>query len=318
MKKRRFLTLVTAGLTGSVLLPRAGLFADEPAPIRVGTLISDTAAEPLYAQDMGFFTQAGLRVELSFFPAYGSLQTALAGRSLDIGVLDALAVGVAQSRGIPFTMIASACQQSSKAPTMIMVVAKNSALKTPRDLENKTVALPTLRTATEASVRAWFAKEGIDGNKVRLIELAFSEMGAALERGTVDAATIAEPSLTAARLAGARPFGKIYDAVALQFYQNVFATTTDYVQANPDLIKRFVGAVYKTANWANAHHNETAAILTKYSKIDPATAHAMTRTEYGTSLDPKLVQPLLDVGHTFGLLPTAVAASTLIAAPFRR
>lgn len=317
MNKRKFLHLLSAGIGGAVLSVRTSAGSQEMPTIRVGTLISDTAAEPLYGQDTGIFSQARLHVELSFFTNYGALQSALAAHALDIGVLDTLEVAVAMSHNIPFTVIASASLQSSKAPTMVMCVAKNAALRLPRDLEGKTVGVPTLRSTAEASVRAWLATQGVDASKVRLVELPFSEMGAALERGTVDAATIAEPSLTAARLGGARPFGKIYDAVALQFYQNVWVTTTDYAQGNLELVKRFVAAIYKVAYWANTHHDESAAILTKYSKIDVATAHAMTRTQYGTSLDPKLLQPLVDVGHTYGFLPNPVAAATLIAAPFR-
>jgi hypothetical protein len=81
--------------------------------------------------------------------------------------------------------------------------------------------------------------------------------------------------------------------------------------------KKLVATVYKIAAWANAHRSDSGAILTKYSKLDPAVVGAMTRTEYLIALDPKLLQPLIDVGSKFGMLPAPVNGATLIATGFR-
>jgi hypothetical protein len=42
----------------------------------------------------------------------------------------------------------------------------------------------------------------------------------------------------------------------------------------------------------------------------------MTRTQYSTSLEPKLLQPLIDAGAKFGMLSAAVNGATLIAPGF--
>jgi hypothetical protein len=43
----------------------------------------------------------------------------------------------------------------------------------------------------------------------------------------------------------------------------------------------------------------------------------MTRTQYSTSFEPRLLQPLLDVGARFGMLPAPVNGASLIAPAFR-
>jgi hypothetical protein len=43
----------------------------------------------------------------------------------------------------------------------------------------------------------------------------------------------------------------------------------------------------------------------------------MTRTEFATSLDPKMLQPVIDTAGRYGVIPKPMLASSLIAPPFR-
>jgi NitT/TauT family transport system substrate-binding protein len=317
VNKREFLGLIGSAIAGSLFSSSQPAGAQDLPTIRVATLVSDTAGEPLYGQDSGIFARAGFHVELTLLTNYGAIQTAVVSRAVDVGVLDSMGFAVTVSHNIPLSIIAAGAQYNTKAPTLLLCVAKNSPLRRPADLAGKTISVGTLRGSADISTRAWLEQQHVDATSVRIIELPFSEMSAALERGTVDAATIVEPSLAAALKAGTRPFGKIYDAVAPQFVQNVWATSTEYAQQNPELLKRFVTSVYDVARWANAHHAESAAILTKYSKLDEVTVREMTRTQFATSLDAKMLQPVIDTAAKYGVIPKAVLASTLIAPPFR-
>jgi len=316
MNKRTFLRALGVSAAGTIALGSRA-FGQDLTAIRIASLVSDTAGEPIYGQDSGIFTRAGFRVELSLFNNYGAIQTAVVSRAVDVGVLDSMGFAVTVSHNIPLSIIAAGAQYNTKAPTLLLCVAKNSPVRRASDLAGKTISVGTLRGSADISTRAWLERQHVDSASVRIIELPFSEMSAALDRGTVDAATIVEPALAAALKAGARPFAKIYDAVAPKYVQNVWATSDDYAQQNADVLKRFVASIYDVARWANAHHNESAAILTKYSKLDEATAREMTRTEFATSLDPKMLQPVIDTASKYGVIPKAVLASTLIAPAFR-
>lgn len=316
MNKRSFLTLAAGAAGGAVLAGARGVRAQQSPAIRVGTLITDSAGEPFYGVDTGMFAQAGLNVTIQPFTNYGALQSALAGKAIDIGILDTLATAVGVAHGIPFTILAPASLQTSAA-TMMLCVAKASPLRAGRDLEGKTIAVASLGGSAEVVLRTYLAKAGVDQTKVHLIEIPLYEMGAALERGTVDAAEIFEPALTVAMRAGTRPISRVYDAVGPRFYVNVWVTTGDYAQANTPLLKRLVASIYKVAAWANAHGTASGAILMKYSKLDPSVVATMTRSQYSTSFDPKLLQPLLDVGARFGMLHAPVNGATLIAPGFR-
>lgn len=197
-------------------------------------------------------------------------------------------------------------------PTNALCVAKNGPIKTAKDLEGKTVALVALKSITEAAVKEWIHKNGADPGTVKLIEVPYSEMSAALSRGTFAAAYIGEPFLSAAKN-DVTILGYCYDAVAPLFYVSAWFGSRDWIAKNPDLVRRLARALYDEAAWSNTHNNDTGVILSKYSLIDVDRIRQMKRTPFATSLDPKLMQPVLDIATKYGLIEKPVAATDLIA-----
>ena len=149
---------------------------------------------------------------------------------------------------------------------------------------------------------------------MKFVELKFPEMGPALLRGTIAAATIAEPSLSAAIHNGeARNFASVYSAIAPEFANIVWFSTKPWLQANPATAKKLVAGIYATAKWSNTHQSDTAAIIAKVAKLEPSAVSEMTRAFFATSGDPKYVQAPLDFSFKYGLLPRAVTTAEFIA-----
>lgn len=282
--------------------------------LRIGATANDTYAEAYYAQDMGFFTKAGLAVELTTFPNGAAISAGVASGALDIGVSNPVQLANAVVHGVPLVFIAAGALNSTAAPTALLCVAANSPIKTARDLIGKTIAISALKDSTYLAASLYVAKNGIDASSVHLIELPFSEMGPALARGTVQAAVITEPSATQAFIAGeARVFTKIFDSIASSFLISGWFTTIDWSQKNDALAKRFASVIYDTARWANGHHDQSGAILQKYAHLEPDTARRMSRCTYTTVLDPQQIDPLLTLAAQAKLTDRQVAASELIA-----
>jgi ABC-type nitrate/sulfonate/bicarbonate transport system substrate-binding protein len=141
-------------------------------------------------------------------------------------------------------------------------------------------------------------------------------MPPALSRGTVAAACLSEPIMSGALGADAKVLGKVYDAIAKQFYISDWFTTRDWLAANPEAAKRFVGVIYDTARWANAHHDDSAAILAKYTKIDLDRLKSMNRCIYATDLRASMVQPVLDTAFKYKSLVAATNVASMIAKGF--
>jgi NitT/TauT family transport system substrate-binding protein len=144
--------------------------------------------------------------------------------------------------------------------------------------------------------------------------MPFTVMAASLARGSVAGAVISEPSLSAAKAAGARIFAKSYDGIAPRFLISGWFATQDFEKNNPAALKRFTEVIYATARWANVHRTDSAKILVKYAKMDPAAVNGMARCRYAESLDVKLIQPALDAAVKYGVLDHAMQASEIIGA----
>jgi NitT/TauT family transport system substrate-binding protein len=248
---------------------------------------------------------------MTTFSNAGEIIQAAAGGAIDAGLADMIQLGNAVNHGLPYGFLAGGSFYSTNAPTTVLCVAKNSAVKTAKDLEGQTVAVVALTSISSLSVQEWLRNGGADLSKIKIFEAPFSTMAPALVRGTVGAAFIGEPFLSAAKN-DVRWLGKAYDAIAKQFYIQAWFTSRDWVAKNPDAARRLVRAAYESARWANGHHDESATILSKYSKLPLERIESMTRAVFATSLDPRMMQPVLDVAAKYKIIDKPLAASDLV------
>jgi len=278
---------------------------------------TDSFGEAYYAQDMGFFAEHNVNVEFTGSSGGAIAINALAGNSADVGVANPLSTAQAYAKGIPISILAGGGLYTTASPATLLLVPKSSTLRTPKDLEGKTIGLPGLGDQLQAATIVWLQKNGVDPAKVHFIEVNPGPLiYSALMRDRVDAATAPEPTLTESVQGGARIFGDPFAAVAPRFFIGIWIARNDWIKTNPEVARRFVDAIYEAGKWANGHPNESAAILAKYAKGDPMLFRSMRRAAYASALTPQLIQPPLDAGLHTGLLPSAVSASDLVAKGF--
>jgi ABC-type nitrate/sulfonate/bicarbonate transport system substrate-binding protein len=288
--------------------------AQTPAAIHIATIPVDAGSEVFYAADQGFFKNAGLEASIDLIPNGGAIIAAVTSRAVDIGYSNVFSLAQAIARGAPIRLIAGAGLASEDAPTAQMVVDKSSPLTSAKDLNGKIIAVDGLRTISEFTPRAWMDKNGGDSSTVKFIEVPFPEIAAALATHRVDAALLPEPFLTRAK-ATVTIIGDPYQSIAKQFLIGAYFTSTAWAQAHPDLVKRFQEAIHETAIWANKNHPQTAAILAKYSKIDPATLTSMGRVKYAETITPAMLQPAIDVSYKYHAVDSDFPAKTMILSP---
>lgn len=285
----------------------------EASVLRVAVSPSDCCIEPFYAQELGLFRAAGLNVEVTVFNGGPQLAEAVATGSMDIGISTPVEVAVASSRGIQLRIIAAGGMTSRKAPTTTLAIAGESSFQNAKDLEGKTIAVIALKSMSELGLREWASKNHADASKLNIIEMPFSQMGAALQRGTVAAAVMTEPSLSIAKdRNGIKAFAYPSNSVAPQFMLSAWFSTDKFIAQNPDAIKKFTAAIYQTARWANDHHQESGDVLAKYIKVDPAVTAKMTRVVYADSLRLSDLKSQLDLVYKYGIIGKPVSAADLV------
>lgn len=310
---RRLAFISFAALMGFAMTA-ASRAADAPLTVvNVINLPADNSAEVYYAQELGFFKDAGLDVRVTGMGNSGAVIAALVGGGGDIGNSVVGSVADARAKGIPVLYIAPAGLYDAASPTAALVVAKDSPIRKAADLTGKVVAVSGLSDLTDFATRAWIDKNGGNSSAVKYIELPFPAMTAAVATHRVDAAYNIEPFLTAGA-ADLRILGRAAESVAPVYQATGWIATEAWLQTHADVALRFAAAIHRTAIWANAHHKESAEILLKYLKLDPAIVANMHRVIYATALEARYVQPPIDTTAKYTGQPP-VAANSLIWAP---
>jgi len=283
--------------------------------IKVAAIPGDISAQVWYAQDLGYFRQVGLNVEVTPITNGGAISAAVASRAVDIGYSNFITIAVAHERGIPFEVIAPANLHIASAPTAaLLCVQASPPIRTGKDLEGKTVAVSGLNNIIHFAIRAWIDSHDGDSSKVRFVELPLTEMAAAIRAGRVDAAgldALGDPNLGKPG-DSLRLLASAMNAVSPNFLPSVWFTTRDWIEAHPDETKKFIAVMRKAAVWANSHHRESAEILARHTRLTVEQLERITRVTYGTVLNGALLQPNIDVAVKYGALKRNFPADELI------
>jgi NitT/TauT family transport system substrate-binding protein len=305
-----------AAAAGATAVPR--IARAQTNTLRIAGVFSDLFAEPFYAKDAGAFAKAGFDVDAISLNNAGAVAAAIGGGSLEMGTGDLVSGVNAINAGVPIVLIAGGgmYRQRSDAGSTILAVPNDSPIRGPKDMAGKTIGVPTLVGMTTACVRAWLPANGVSESSVHFVEIPPSASIPALQRGALDVGLLSEPFVTFG--AGViRSVGSPYDVAAdrasnREFCVSVWYASKPWFEADPARARRAVGAIYDTARWANAHRDETFAILVRDGKLDPDKARGMQRTTYATSLTPALVQPVIDIATQNKMFSKAVDAGMLI------
>jgi NitT/TauT family transport system substrate-binding protein len=299
--------LAGVGAVAATFRGRAGA---QSTPLRICGFPVDSYAAPYYALDQGFLARNGIDLQIITLASAGGVAQAIIANAIDVGMGDPLQVANPFVANVPLALFGGSGLYSSDAPASVLMVDKNSAFQKPKDLEGQAIGVVALASLTALGVREWLGQNGVDLTNVKIIEIPTAAMPAALARGTLAAAVLIEPFLSMNRDV-VRPIGKPLDAIAGSFYLSAFYAAPGWLSANRDLAKRFLKGMYDAQRWANTHHDESAAILAKYAKLDPGRTSAMIRARYGTSLDAARVQPVLDVAYKWKQLARPVSAKEI-------
>jgi NitT/TauT family transport system substrate-binding protein len=296
----------------ATLLPSTLRAADAPGTINVGSIPLDSIGTVYYAQDLGYFKNAGLTVNLVSIPAGPQGATAVATGALDVSVGPITTIAAAHLRGVDLKFIAPDSIAAPQTRTDVLMVAIDSPIRGGADLNGKTIGISALKSMQQVSAMAWVDKHGGDAQSVKFIEIPFPQMGPALAQKRCDAINAVEPFATSFKDV-ARLLGDVLDGIAPTFMELGYYSTPTWLQANPTVAARFVSAIREASVWANSHQKESAAILVKYAKLDPTVAASMARATYGTTpLSPAMMQPVIDASLKYGAIDKSFPASELI------
>ncbi|HEV8021858.1 MAG TPA: ABC transporter substrate-binding protein [Candidatus Lustribacter sp.] len=301
---------ILGGLAAAAAAPSFARAADL-LPIRVASAATDATAEHFYAHDLGYFAAAGLSEQITTLRNVTEMTAGAIGGSLDVIAGSLVPIAQAHNHGNDLRAIALGNVYTGPPPQGVVVTAENSTIRTGADLNGKTVAVNGLGDFSQVTIQAWIDANGGDAKSVKLLELPFGSVPAALAQGRIDAALLVEPFTTMAK-GQVRVIGDALAPVGKHFMVTGWYATATWLNANHDTARRFVDVILQTAKWANKNHDQSAAILAKYSPVPVDVIRASPRALYGeVQITPDWLQPVLDYSTKYIALEKTSAASLI-------
>jgi len=291
-----------------------GAAPGEPDKVTVGVIpILDVA--PIYlGVKKGFFEKQNIDLELTQAEGGAAIVPAVVSEQYQFGFSNVISLMLAQSEGLPVKVVSNGNNSTGVDGKDFagLMVKGDSPIKSPKDLEGKTVAANTLQNIVDTSVRASVRKDGGDPSKVKFVALPFPEQPAALASGQVDAVFVVEPFQQAVLAEGGRKIASSYVDAADNLTVAAYFTSQQLQGENPDLVRRFTAAMQESLSYADSHPDEARQIIGTYTKIAPEVIEKVTLPKWPAEVNRESLETMADLAVEDGLLKEAPDLNALL------
>jgi NitT/TauT family transport system substrate-binding protein len=254
-----------------------------PVSMRLDWLYNGPNVGFIAAREKGYYREAGLDVEVGAGKGSGSTAQLVATKGTQFGFADGYVCANSVAKGLDVHMIAAVFRRN---PTAV-VVLEESSIKTPKDLEGKTVAIPT--GATQYQQWPAFVKGcKLDASKLQLVNVDAAGSPPALITGKVQAiAGYAQGYVPSVEIRGKKKARVLWYAdCGVNAVSNGIIVHPDLLKET-QLIKDFVAASLRGFLYARAHPEEAALINKKYAETtDPAVTRREMEMSWNTWVTP--------------------------------
>ncbi|HEV8021530.1 MAG TPA: ABC transporter substrate-binding protein, partial [Candidatus Lustribacter sp.] len=139
LRRNDFIKLAGMSALGGVAGATGAAGAQDLKPVRTLSVPSDGSKALLYAQQAGLFRKHGLDVSILPMGSGAAIFAALLGGSADFGSGSLLPVFSAYTHGVPLRIVAPVSIYESTHADSVLLVQKDSPIRTARDLNGKTM-----------------------------------------------------------------------------------------------------------------------------------------------------------------------------------
>ncbi len=245
MRAIRLVVFAAVFFTAALALANTAASAQDKLKLALGQRGNwDTAIAEL-GQSAGFFKKHGLELEILWTQGAGESQQAVISGSVDIGLAGTLAAFGAFQKGAPLRIIAAEATGAAD----FWYVRADSAVKSIKDLDGKTIAYSTNGASTHTLVLAFLKEGGTAGKPIATGGPA--QTFTQVMSGQIDVGWSAPPfGLDAARDNRIRIIARAKD-VAIGRDQTIRAlvTTASVLVTRGDVLRRFMQGYRETIDW---------------------------------------------------------------------
>jgi len=237
-------------------------------PVTMGIQTGPANALPMIAEDMGFFEDEGVDVELVQFTAGKFAMQAFLAGSLDLAVSGDVPVALSAMEGNRFYVI-SQVVEATKNEVRIVARAEPGLADAQSYFQGKRRRLATsFGGGPEFYTYNFLRKHNI--TDVEIISQKPEDMPVSLDSHTVDAIAIFDPhAYFAQQRLGDKGVTFTDDSLYSELY--VLSAKTEWVEADPERSRKILRALVKASEYAEQDPDGAKAIVMRYTHLDRKT-----------------------------------------------
>jgi NitT/TauT family transport system substrate-binding protein len=222
------------------------------------------------AQELGFYRDEGLEVELQDMAGGSKALEAMLGGSADVvsGFFDHTIQMAADGREM------TAFVTMLRYPGLVLVTSPGAAaqLSKPSDLKGRIAGVTTPGSSSQMLLVYILQREGVAPDAISVVAIGTAATAiAAVEHGKVDAGMMADPAFTMLQrrttgtrvLADLRTGAGVKAAMGTDSYPaSVLYSKADWIRSHHDVTVRLARAIRRTLEWMHTHSPEEIAAKT--------------------------------------------------------
>ncbi|MDE3305384.1 MAG: aliphatic sulfonate ABC transporter substrate-binding protein [Lacticaseibacillus paracasei] len=239
----------------------------------------------------------GYQVVFKEFSDGAALMTALKSGAIDYARVGDTPPVTAKAAGTDIALIAAG---ATKEYGSGILVGKNRQITNLKQLKGKTIAYQKGTAAQYLIIQA-LKKAGLSTNDVKLVNMDQSSASVAFAKGSVDAWVTWDPYTATAQVnQGAK---LLTNGTGLAKNRDFLISTQNYAKTHTALSKLLTTYINDDMTWANNHHTQLIAMLSKTLKLSDAVIQKkVERRTYAMALvkaDSSIVDEENQIANTF-------------------
>jgi NitT/TauT family transport system substrate-binding protein len=152
----------------------------------------------------------------------------------------------------------------------------------------------------------------VDPDRIKLLEVPFPEMPAALEGNRVDAIWAPEPFLTQVLEDGGRQVDAPLVTIAPNFVNGAYEASEEFISENPEVTERFKRAMDRSVDYAQANPDEVRKLIPTFTKIPPEVADKIRLPVWSSKLDREQLEQAAGYTKRYGIIKEAPDVDAMV------
>ena len=217
------------------------------------------------AVEQGLFARQGLDVELTYIASGTTVMQAMLAGDLKFALNSGAEVVAAYVSGAPVRLLMG---WINTFPVLFMV---DPSITEPAQLRGTTIGITRYGSQPHVAARQALLKWGLNpGTDVTYLQMGgVPEILGGMQTGAVIGGAFSPPTNTLARRLGYRALGDL-SQMGIAYQASCLTALQPYIQANPDVVQRFVRALAEGVQVTLTDDAATRAAAAKYTQIDDA------------------------------------------------